>query len=97
MRPGETRHGESPLQISIILRFIHIGNVMKKLLKARKQFVLSPSKIARAQRVLKARTATETINRALDDVILADEVARRLKKMAGHVKLENMDQSSFLE
>lgn len=74
-----------------------MGVHMKKLLKTRKQFILSPSKIAKAQRLLKARTATETINRALDDVILADEIARRLRKMGGKTSLENMDQSAFLE
>jgi hypothetical protein len=37
--------------------------------RAHKHFCLDPAKIKRAQRVLRARTETETIERALDLVI----------------------------
>jgi hypothetical protein len=40
---------------------------------AHKHFRLNPVKIKRAQKVLKARTETETIERALDAVIAEDE------------------------
>ena len=40
---------------------------------AHKHFRLDRAKIKRAQRVLKARTETETIERALDAVIAEDE------------------------
>jgi hypothetical protein len=65
--------------------------------KTRKQFILDPSKIKRAQRLLKAKTETETIERALDDLLIGEEIARRLRKMAGKFKIEDMDQSSFLD
>jgi len=40
---------------------------------ARKHFRLDSEKIRRAQKVLQARTETETIERALDTVIAEDE------------------------
>jgi len=43
---------------------------------AHKHFRLDRAKIKRAQRVLKARTETETIERALDAVISEDEKNR---------------------
>jgi len=38
-----------------------------------KHFRLNPAKIRRAQKVMKTRTETETIERALDAVIAEDE------------------------
>ncbi len=70
---------------------------MKAATKVRKQFILDPSKIKRAQKILKARTETETIERALDDLLTGEDIARQIKKMAGKMKIENMDQSTFLE
>lgn len=66
---------------------------MRSALKARKQFILDPQKIKKAQKILHVRTETETIERALDDLIISNEIAKRLKKMAGHFKIEDMDQS----
>ena len=43
---------------------------------AHKHFRLSPAKIKHAQKVLKARTETETIERALDAVISENEKNR---------------------
>ncbi len=43
---------------------------------AHKHFRLDSTKIKRAQKVLKARTETETIERALDAVISEDEKDR---------------------
>lgn len=65
--------------------------------KARKQFILDPSKIKKAQKLLKAKTETETIERALDDLLVGEEIVKRLRKMAGKFKIEDMDQSSFLD
>lgn len=42
-----------------------------------KHFVLDQGKLERAQKVLGARTETETIDRALDQVISEDERSRR--------------------
>lgn len=82
----------------IILEYIHIGvPAMKASLKVRKQFILDPKKIKQAQRILKAKTETETIEKALDDLLAGKRIAERLKKMAGRFSLENMDQSTFLE
>ena len=75
----------------------HRKGLNMKSLKVRKQFILDSSKIKKAQKLLKARTETETIERALDDLLIADEIARQLKKMAGKFDIENMDQSSFRE
>ncbi len=45
--------------------------------RAHKHFQLDPSKITRAQRVLRADTETETIERALD-LVLAEHKSNRL-------------------
>lgn len=42
-----------------------------------KHFQLDPAKIKRAQKALRARTETETIERALDFAIAEDEKNRR--------------------
>ena len=68
---------------------------MKSSSKVRKQFILDPLKIKKAQKVLKAKTETETIERALDDLLAGEDIARQLRKMAGKVKIEDMDQSTF--
>lgn len=70
---------------------------MKSSSKVRKQFILDATKIDRVRRILKAKTETETIERALDDLLRGEEIARTLRKMAGKFKVENMDQSTFLE
>lgn len=70
---------------------------MKSTAKVRKQFILDPLKIKKAQKLLKTKTETETIEKALDDLLIGEEIARRLRKMAGKFKIENMDQSSFLD
>jgi len=44
--------------------------------RTHKHFRLNPTKIKRAQRVLKAATETETIERALEFVIAEDERSR---------------------
>lgn len=65
--------------------------------KVRKQFILDPLKIKRAQKILKAKTETETIERALEELLTGQEIAKTLKKMAGKFNIENMDQSTFVE
>ncbi|GEM_PF-1309285 len=69
---------------------------MKTSHKARKQFILDLRKIKGAQRILKTKTETETIEKALDNILMGEKIARQLKKMAGKFPtLENMDQSTF--
>ena len=67
-----------------------------KSFKVRKHFILDPQKIKKAQRILHLSTETETIEKALDNLIVSNEIAKRLKKMAGRVKIEDMDQSHSL-
>ncbi|HCU25173.1 MAG TPA: hypothetical protein DF383_09150, partial [Deltaproteobacteria bacterium] len=50
---------------------------------------------SRAQRLLKAKTETETIERALDNLLIGEEIAKRLRKMAGKFDIEDMGQSSL--
>jgi hypothetical protein len=47
---------------------------------SRKHFRLNAAKIKRAQRILRSRTETETIDRALDAVIEEDERNRITRK-----------------
>ena len=70
---------------------------MRAASKVRKQFILDPLKIKKAQRILKAKTETETIERALEELLTGQEIAKILKKMAGKFSIENMDQSTFVE
>ena len=63
--------------------------------KVRKQFILNREKIRRAKKILGASTDTETVNEALDMVIANAEIADIHKKLSGHCKLKNMDQSKF--
>lgn len=70
---------------------------MRVVPKARKQFILDPVKIKRVQKLLKARSETEAVERALEDLLVGEEIARRLKRMAGKFQIENMDQSTFVE
>lgn len=51
---------------------------------ARKRSVyLDDGKVKRAQRILKTRTDTETIDRALDLVVFRKEILRSLERTAG--------------
>ena len=69
---------------------------MKSPAKMRKQFILDPRKIKKAQKILHVTTETETIEKALDDLIISNEISKQPRKMAGNFKIEDMDQSHFL-
>jgi len=51
--------------------------------KVPKTYRLAPEKIARAQRILGAATATETIEQALDLVVFRDELMAGTRAMLG--------------
>ncbi|MGA8272842.1 MAG: hypothetical protein WB919_14875 [Candidatus Sulfotelmatobacter sp.] len=48
--------------------------------RSHKHYQLDAAKIKRAQKALRTKTETETIERALDDAIEADRVNRRLRE-----------------
>lgn len=51
--------------------------------KVSKTYRLTPSKLAAAQRILGAATATETIETALDMVVFRDELVAGTRAMLG--------------
>ena len=63
--------------------------------KVRKQFILDEGKIRRARKLVGASTDTETVDTALDLLIGNSEILGIHKKLAGRLKLKNMDQSKF--
>lgn len=60
-------------QVYMLARIMNMSGAAKK----DKHFVLDADKIKRAQKVLGAKTETETIEHALDQVISEDERNRR--------------------
>ena len=58
---------------------------MKRLATAKKTYNLPPALIARAKRVLKARTETEAIVRSLREVAFLDEVERAVRTTSGRL------------
>ncbi len=62
---------------------------MKQTVK-RKNYYLDETKIKGAQKILKAKTETETIDRALDLVLFRKEILNSLKKTKGKGKVENV-------
>ncbi len=65
--------------------------------KVRKQFILENSLIKKAQKILGTSTETETIKKALTDVVARKEIWDAHRKLSGRLKIENMDQSTFDE
>lgn len=63
--------------------------------KVRKQFILDPSKITRVKKLLRVDTDTEAVNTALDILLANAEITRVHKKLAGQLKIKDMDQSNF--
>ncbi len=61
--------------------------------KVRKQFILEDFKIKRAKKILNASTDTEAVDEALNQVIANHEILEVHKKLAGKLKIKNMDQS----
>lgn len=51
----------------------------------KKTYNLPPALLARAKRILKARTETETIVRSLEEVAFMDEVGRAVKLAGGRL------------
>ena len=56
----------------------------------RKNFYLDEKKIRRVQRILGAKTETETIDRSLDLVLFRKEIRESLKKVAGKGGIEKV-------
>lgn len=63
--------------------------------KVRKQFILDSRKVNLAKKISGAATETETINIALDILLANAEIANLHQKLAGQLKIKNMDQSTF--
>lgn len=59
--------------------------------RSQKHFRLDPAKIKRAQRVLRAGTETETIERALDLVISEDEGNRLMAQANDQFVMRGID------
>ncbi len=62
---------------------------MKQSVK-RKNYYLDETKIKGAQKILEAKTETETIDRALDLVLFRKEILNSLKKTKGKGKVEKV-------
>ncbi|MCP4265358.1 MAG: hypothetical protein GY777_07260 [Candidatus Brocadiaceae bacterium] len=62
---------------------------MKQTVK-RKNYYLDETKIKNAQKILEAKTETETIDRALDLVLFRKEILNSLKKTKGKGKVEQL-------
>ena len=61
---------------------------MSRVLKMRKQFILDPEKIRTVRKIMKAKTDTEAIDRAMD-IVIADSKIRDVLmaiKGKGHIK-----------
>lgn len=56
----------------------------------RKNYYLDETKIKGAQKILEAKTETETIDRALDLVLFRKEILNSLKKTKGKGKVEKI-------
>lgn len=52
----------------------------------RKNILIDQSKLTRVQRLLNARTETEAIDRALDQMLFGEEVMSSLKEASGRGK-----------
>ena len=57
------------------------------MLKARKQFILDPKKIRKVVRLLKTRTETEAIDRALDLALGEEEIWKVMEALRGKVRI----------
>ncbi len=55
-----------------------------------KNYYLDETKIKGAQKILEAKTETETIDRALDLVLFRNEILDSLKKTRGKGKVEQL-------
>ncbi len=62
---------------------------MKQTVK-RKNYYLDETKIKGAQKILEAKTETETIDRALDLVLFRKKILDSLKKTRGKGKVEQL-------
>jgi chorismate mutase len=58
---------------------------MKRVATVKKTYNLPPTLIARAKRVLKARTETEAIVQSLREVAFMDEVERAVRSTSGRL------------
>ncbi len=63
---------------------------MNSVLKVRKQFILDPEKIKSVREIVKAKTDTEAINRAMDIVIANSKIMNILKSIKGKGKIKDI-------
>ena len=56
-------------------------------LKARKQFILDPRKIRKVVKLLKTRTETEAIDRALDLALGEEEIWKVMEALRGKIRI----------
>ncbi len=57
----------------------------RRLATVKKTYNLPPQLVARAKRILNARTETEAIVRSLEEVAYEDEIQRAAKGVGGHL------------
>lgn len=56
----------------------------------RKNYYLDQNKILKAKRILRTRTETATIDRALDLVVFRGEILKSLEKVAGKGEVDRI-------
>lgn len=63
---------------------------MRSAAKIRKQFILDPEKIKAAKKIMKAKTDTEAVNKALDIVIANSKIEKMLMVIMGKGKIKDV-------
>lgn len=63
---------------------------MSTTMKMRKQFILDISKIKAVKKITKAKTDTEAINKALDNVIANTKIERMLMTIKGKGNIKDI-------
>lgn len=63
---------------------------MSTTMKMRKQFILDISKIKAVKKITKAKTDTEAINKALDNVIANTKIERMLMSIKGKGNIKDI-------
>lgn len=63
---------------------------MSTTIKVRKQFILDMSKIKAVKKITKAKTDTEAINKALDNMIANTKIERMLMSIKGKGNIKDI-------
>jgi hypothetical protein len=58
--------------------------------KVRKQFILDPQKIQKAKKVLRAKTETDAIDKALDLVLAEERIWSMMESLRGKIKVRDV-------